>query len=135
MRQADILDQAGLSQAGRRMRGEHGYRTDPLAGAMAAEARTQASSAASKVAALEEDVNHLLMIVESLWDILKKQHSFDDSELLNRVAEIDMRDGKLDGKTKKAAVPDCRHCGRKMMGRKPICIYCGKPTLRDIFAR
>lgn len=114
---------------------ERGYSTDPITSGVAAEARTQASSAASKVAALEEDVSHLLMVVESLWEILKKQHGFNDAELLSRVAEIDMRDGKLDGKTTKTAVPDCSHCGRKMMGRKPVCIYCGKPTLRDVFAR
>ncbi|MFC1452383.1 hypothetical protein ACFLSJ_03455 [Verrucomicrobiota bacterium] len=93
------------------------------------------SSAASKVAALEEDVNHLLMIVESLWEILKEQHGYDDVELFKRVTEIDMRDGKLDGRKKKTAVPDCPHCGRKMMGRRPVCLYCGKPSIRDIFAR
>lgn len=117
------------------MRPDRTFRNDSIASAMAAEARSQASSAASRVAALEEDVNHLFMIVESLWGILKEQHGFDHADLLKSVIEIDMRDGKLDGKTAKQAAPDCVHCGRKMMGRRPVCIYCGKPSLRDIFAR
>lgn len=111
------------------------FRTDPLTAATAAEARSQASSAATKVSVLEEDVNHLLMVVEALWGILKEQHDYDDVDLLRRVTEIDMRDGKLDAKTQKQAAPDCAHCGRKMMGRKPVCLYCSKPSIRDIFAR
>jgi hypothetical protein len=110
-------------------------RADPLASIVAAEARSQASSTASKVAALEEDVAHLLMVVEALWEIVKTEHDFDDTELLRRVVEIDLRDGKLDGRAPKKPAADCSHCGRKMMGRKPVCIYCGKPSLRDVFAR
>ena len=47
-----------------------GFSSDPLTAATAAEARSQASSAVSKVAGLEEDVHHLLMVVESLWEML-----------------------------------------------------------------
>jgi len=82
------------------------FQRDPITSAVAAEARSQASSAASKVAALEEDVAHLLMVVEALWEIVKTEHEYDDSELMRRVAEIDLRDGKLDGRAPKKPAAD-----------------------------
>ena len=112
-----------------------GFSSDPLTAATAAEARSQASSAVSKVAGLEEDVNHLLMVVESLSEMLKDKHGYSDADLAQRVADIDMRDGKLNGRATKKAAQACSHCGRKMLRRKPTCVYCDKSSIRDLFAR
>jgi uncharacterized OB-fold protein len=48
-----------------------------------------------------------------------------------------MRDGKLDGKVAKVT-PDCHQCGRKLMGKRPVCLYCGAeahPTEAEPFRR
>lgn len=81
------------------------------------------------------DVERLLMITESLWTILKEQHGFDDNELIRRVAEIDLRDGKLDGKLAKEPPTNCPHCNRPMIKRRPYCMYCGKPVAVNPFDR
>ncbi len=70
------------------------------------------------------DVEKLFMLTEALWTILKEKHGCTDAELVQRLQEIDMRDGKLDGKVTKVK-PDCPKCSRKLMGKRPVCLYCG----------
>jgi hypothetical protein len=75
------------------------------------------------------DVEKLFMITEALWTILKEKHGCTDAELVRRVQEIDLRDGKLDDKVAKVK-PDCPKCGRKLMGKRPLCLYCGAEVAR-----
>ena len=75
------------------------------------------------------DVEKLFMITEALWTILKEKHGCTDAELVQRVQEIDLRDGKLDGKVTKVN-PDCPKCSRKLMGKRPVCLYCGAEVAR-----
>ncbi len=99
------------------------------------ETSAQGSRNAEKILKLEQDVERLLMITQALWEILKEQLEVGEDELFQRVAEIDLRDGQLDGKVAKAEAPMCPHCGRKMIGLKPVCLWCGKPAMRDLFDR
>jgi hypothetical protein len=75
------------------------------------------------------DVEKLFMLTEALWTILKEKHGCTDAELVQRVQEIDLRDGKLDGKVAKVK-PDCPKCSRKLMGKRPVCLYCGAEVAR-----
>ena len=75
------------------------------------------------------DVEKLFMLTEALWTILKEKHGCTDAELVQRVQEIDLRDGKLDGKVAKVN-PDCPKCGRKLIGKRPVCLYCGAEVAR-----
>ena len=102
--------------------------TSPGAGA-------EARKAVSEVENLKYDVERLLIITEALWTILKEQHGYDDNELIRRVAEIDLRDGKLDGKLTKEPPTECPHCHRTMIKRRPYCMYCGKPVAVNPFER
>ncbi len=80
---------------------------------------------------LQCDVEKLFMLTEALWTILKEKHGYTDEELMGRVNEIDLRDGKLDGKvTTEKVQPDCTHCGRKIIGKRPVCLYCGAEVAR-----
>ena len=78
---------------------------------------------------LQCDVEKLFMLTEALWTILKEKHGCTDAELVQRVQEIDLRDGKLDGKVAKVN-PDCPKCSRKLMGKRPVCLYCGAEVTR-----
>jgi hypothetical protein len=95
----------------------------------------EARKAATDVENLKYDVERLLMISEALWTILKEKHGYDDNELIRRVAEIDLRDGKLDGKLAKEPPVECPNCHRPMMKHRPICMYCGKPVAVNPFER
>jgi hypothetical protein len=81
------------------------------------------------------DVEKLLMITEALWIILKEQHGYNDEDLIKRIQDIDLRDGKLDGKRGKETPPACPSCKRTLIGKHPLCLYCGTKVARDPFQR
>lgn len=85
---------------------------------------------------LRFEIERLLMITEALWSMVKDQHGYNDDQLIAKVAEIDMRDGKLDGRvTTKEGPLACPQCGRTLGKRRPACLYCGTAVARDPFAR
>lgn len=98
-------------------------------------ASQEASRARSENEEIKFDVEKLLMITEALWTILKEQLGYDDDELIRRVQEIDMRDGRLDGKVAPSVNPACPECGRTLIGKRPKCLYCGVEVKRDLFER
>ena len=89
----------------------------------------------SRVEHLQLDVEKLLMITEVLWTVLKEKHGYSDEDLISRIHEIDMRDGKLDGKVAKQGPLLCPKCNRTLIGKRPICLYCGMPIALDPFER
>ena len=96
---------------------------------IAADVRTQTEN-------MQFDVEKLLMITEALWTLMKEQHGYSDDDLIRVIQDIDLRDGKLDGKVAKAEVrPDCPQCGRKLIGKRPVCLYCGTEVALNPFDR
>ena len=55
------------------------------------------------------------------------------SELIERIKEIDLSDGKMDGKARRS-VMECPHCNRTISMRYQRCIYCGEFVEHDPFA-
>ncbi|MEO1525014.1 MAG: hypothetical protein AAFX06_06235 [Planctomycetota bacterium] len=101
-------------------------------------AHSAADRARSQAQSLESDVEKLFLISQALWSLLKEQHGYTDEDLLKRVTEIDLLDGKLDGKLAKLPVeerPTCQACGRKLMGKRQSCMYCGETQPTDPFTR
>lgn len=98
-----------------------------------------ASRAAARVRtqneAIQLDVEKLFMITEALWLILKQQHGYADEDLGRLIQDIDLSDGKLDGKVAKQQNPECPQCGRTLLGKHPVCLYCGTAVTRDPFER
>ncbi len=111
------MAQANLSQS-----------TAQQASRVAAEARSQSD-------VLRADVEKLFMVTEALWTILKEERGYSDDELIRRIQQIDLRDGRLDGKVAKQLNPACPQCGRTLLGKHPVCLYCGTEVERDPFER
>jgi len=85
---------------------------------------------------LRFDVEKLFMITEALWTILKEQHGYTDETLAEMIQQIDLRDGKVDGKAGKAAErPSCPQCGRKIVRNQVRCLYCGADAPQQPFER
>jgi len=97
--------------------------------------QTPRPSGATEVARLQVQVERLLMITEALWGILKEQNGFDDKELQKRIVEIDLRDGRMDGRVAATPPTPCPKCGRMVLKQSLRCMYCGEPLLMDPFAR
>ena len=100
-----------------------------MASRTAAEVRTKNES-------MQFDVEKLFMITQALWTLLQEQHGYSDEDLIQRIQEIDLQDGRLDGKVARSKIrPDCPQCGRKLMGKRPVCLYCGTEVALDPFKR
>ena len=99
----------------------------------AADAQSDAREALSAAEILRHDVDKLLMITEALWTLLKKQHGYTDENLAALVKEIDMRDGRMDGRASAPAPSPCPQCGKINSARRAICIYCGKQLPVSLF--
>ena len=105
-----------------------------VAGAQAAAAAAgQARKAEHKTVELEAKCDRALLVCEALWTILRDKLGVPEEELVQRVNEIDLTDGRLDGKVRKLKAHSCPSCGRTIAKRFPKCIYCGQPVVHDPF--
>ena len=98
-------------------------------------ARGAANEAQAEIYVLKQNVERLLLITEALWTFIKENHPYEDEELFKEMINIDMKDGKLDGKVSPEGPKKCPHCDHILLRRKPFCVYCGKTVIRDAFER
>lgn len=79
---------------------------------------------------LERRLEKLTLISRAMWSILQDRFGVTDEHLSDKVTEIDLLDGELDGQVKKQPA-DCASCGRKISKRHVRCMYCGSEKLSD----
>ena len=95
-----------------------------------AEAKNAASlSITSSVAAGEfrGQLDTLVLANQAMWEILSEKLGVTDKELVKKMNEIDLRDGKLDGKGDSSSLTstECPDCGKKIGKRRTNCYWCG----------
>lgn len=105
---------------------------DPSAHAEAAQAKGEARATRTKVAELEARLERTLLACEAMWTLLRDKIGVTDLELIERINDVDLSDGRLDGKVRKTAV-SCPSCGRTISRRFPKCMYCGQAIMHDPF--
>jgi hypothetical protein len=107
----------------------YGYPYSPAAVSSAqsdaSSAQASARAAMTETELLRHDVDRLLMLTEALWGFLKKEHGYTEAQLADAVKEIDLRDGRLDGKAAKVPPTACPQCQRLNSAKFSKCIYCG----------
>jgi hypothetical protein len=81
-----------------------------------------------RVATLERRIDALVLASVAMWSVLEEKLGVTEAELSARMREIDLKDGKLDGKLA-GMVSACPSCGRVMSVRHPRCVYCGAEGL------
>ena len=82
---------------------------------------------------VQEDLRHaqaridkLSLTCQALWEILRDNTGLTDEMLLQKVQEIDLRDGQADGKMSGAKVgSSCPKCSRPLNRKHRKCLYCG----------
>ena len=99
----------------------------------ATRASSDARQAQTEVQELEARLDRVMLASEAMWTLLREKMGVTDEELLNRINDIDLSDGKLDGKVRKTAV-SCPKCSRTISRRFPQCMYCGQPIMHDPFS-
>ena len=95
-------------------------------------ARSAARQAQNQVRILEANLAKALMINEALWELMRDKLKLTEEDINNKLYEIDMRDGVLDGKNQRP-VSECHECHRKVSSRHPACLYCGAVIDDSVF--
>jgi len=90
-------------------------------------------SVEGKMMDLEGRCDRALLVCEALWTLLRDRLGLSEEELVTRVNEIDLTDGRLDGRVRKENAVSCPSCGRTIARRFAKCIYCGQSVVHDPF--
>ena len=94
-----------------------------------------AGSALASAELMQSEIERLLMITEALWSFIKREHNLTDADLIRMLAQIDARDGRIDGRVAATPPAPCPHCQRISAKNRPTCIYCGSPIIASPFQR
>ncbi len=73
---------------------------------------------------LEERIDALALVTHAMWELIEERTDITKRDLENKVEEIDLRDGKLDGKLS-SDITHCPDCGHKLNKRRKNCFWCG----------
>ncbi|BFM21336.1 hypothetical protein [Gilvimarinus japonicus] len=71
---------------------------------------------------LRDQIDHLSLVCQATCELLD-EIGISKKMMLAKIQEIDLRDGKLDGKYVKQHT--CRSCHRPLAARHLMCMYCG----------
>jgi hypothetical protein len=82
---------------------------------------------------LENNLAKMYMIAEALWELCSEKLKITEKQLYDKLYEIDMRDGVLDGKNQRKAGP-CPKCNRPVSQRHNTCLYCGEVLDTSVFS-
>ncbi len=81
---------------------------------------------------MEQRHEQLKLVTLALWSMLRDQSGFSESQLRRYVEQVDLLDGKRDGRvTPKSEAVRCDGCKRTVVGTAVRCVYCGTPVARD----
>ena len=100
------------------------YKKINEASARAGAASTKAGDLKSDLKLLERRTDRLTLTTMAIWTILSEKLGVTEEELVAKISEIDLSDGKLDGKIH-VPVRSCPSCGRTLSKRHNKCMYCG----------
>lgn len=98
------------------------YRGESIA--EAADAQREAKSAQQRVHELEEQLERLTLACAAMWELVQAKTGLTEEQLVDRITEMDARDGQIDGKLTRG-VRACEKCNRPVPSRRQKCLYCG----------
>lgn len=74
---------------------------------------------------LRGEVERLHLVVEAMWELLKTNTGLSDDQLIVKMNEVDLEDGRLDGKASREGVTEYKGCGKILQKGTATCMYCG----------
>lgn len=97
-------------------------------------AKDVAHESAREAVRLRKDVERLYMVVQAVWELVKERTDLEDKDLAERIREVDLRDGREDGKdATQTAVSVCVRCGRTLEKGSSLCLWCGATSNAGAF--
>lgn len=94
------------------------------------ETQVLAQQASSENQKLKDDIHHLSIIVEAMWDLLKSKTGTSDEDLRKQIVEVEFEKAKA---YTNLAVK-CKNCSRLVSIKTKTCLFCGeKLASKEIF--
>ena len=106
----------------------YGSLLDSTSASMASQAREAARGAEEKANEIRDRFDHLTLLCMAMWELMKES-GLTDEQLAAKVKELDLADGKINGRCSPSHVSQCPQCGRVMSLRHSRCMYCGHENL------
>lgn len=78
----------------------------------------------TEVRRLERRADQMALVCQALWELLRERTDLTDNDLVNRLREVDLRDGVADGRMTPVPV-ECPSCHRQSTSKRDECLYCG----------
>ncbi len=90
------------------------------------QARNMAQESGLSAEKANRNIERLYMVVQAMWELLAEKTGLTHADLDAKVKEIDLRDGRLDGKDSTQTIPCvCKQCGRTILSGLTSCTWCG----------
>lgn len=90
----------------------------------AASGAQAASDAKAGMQGIQARLDKLTLINMAMWSLLQEVSDLTEEDLIERIKQIDLSDGQLDGKVRSKA-QQCPQCNRVMSSKHSRCLYCG----------
>lgn len=87
-------------------------------------AQRSADEARRRLEKLEMKLESLTLTCRALYEVLQERGEVTEQQLAEKMREIDLRDGKLDGRVTPKSL-SCDDCGRNSASQRAKCLYCG----------
>lgn len=91
-------------------------------------AKSDSLHAISEHEKLAEEVHHLKMLLESVWNLLKEKTRLSDGELKKELNEIKLKHAEV---AAKSGPGKCENCGKALAQESTKCVFCGTVQEKD----
>jgi hypothetical protein len=105
---------------------------DSMARQTANAAMQAATNQKSEIELMREHVERLSLLNQAMWELVRDRLQLTDADLEKAAQEVDLRDGKQNGRLSEHPL-QCPRCGRVSNSRLKKCMYCGLLFEGDTF--
>ena len=93
-------------------------------------AASKAEAVHERLASQERRIERLALHCQAMWEMLRERAQFTEEEFVNKILEVDLRDGRTDGRMA-AKIAECPNCRQKTNSRRATCVICGVELPRN----
>lgn len=93
----------------------------------AGSARSKAENLSFTIRSIEEKIDQMALKCQAMWELLRDTTGLTDADIEEKICDVDLRDGILDGKITKTG-QKCHSCDRTISAKHNRCLYCGEPA-------
>lgn len=81
-------------------------------------AKEVAITTGTAISEVNNQLETLVLANQAMWELLSEKAGLTETDLINKMNEVDLRDGKLDGKIEKTVVRECGTAVTKSLNRE-----------------